>query len=97
MMFKEISSTDHGLLLYRIDFLPFDEAQEIKAAFLRVCGDYLDQLFSLQRLCRDYETITNCIRSRVPLKDSDHQLECLIKDIAESREKELLVSSLNNS
>jgi len=97
MMFKEISSTDHGLLLYRLDFLPFDEAQEIKATFLRIYGDYLDQLFRLQKLCRDYEVIANCIRSRVPLKDSDHQLECLIKGIADNREKKLLVSSFNNS
>jgi hypothetical protein len=33
MVFQEISSTDHSLLLYRIDFLPFDEAHEIKAVF----------------------------------------------------------------
>lgn len=81
MTFKEISSTDHGLLLYRINFLPFDEAQEIKAAFLKIYGEYLDQLFRIQKLCRDYEVIANCVRSRVPLKESDYQLECLIRQL----------------
>jgi hypothetical protein len=85
MTFSELSSTDHSLLLYRVDFLPFDEAQEIKARFLKVYGNYIDQLFHLQKICREYETIANCIRSRVPLKESDHQLKCVINDIAAAR------------
>ncbi|QKJ32849.1 hypothetical protein HQ865_24860 [Mucilaginibacter mali] len=82
MAFQEISSTDHSLLLYRIDFLPYDEAQEIKAAFLKIYGEYMDQLFHLQKLCRDYELIADCVRLRVPLKESDHQLECLMRELA---------------
>jgi hypothetical protein len=53
----------------------------------------MDQLFHLKKLCRDYDLIANCVRARVPLKESDHQLECLIKDIADNREKKLLESS----
>ena len=48
MAFKEISSADHGLLLYRIDCLPYDETQEITAALLKMHVEYLDQLFRLQ-------------------------------------------------
>lgn len=80
MAFEEISSADHCLLLYRIDFLPYDERQEIKEVFVKVYGEYLDQIFRLQEICKAYEALSNCIRARVPLSESDRQAECLVKD-----------------
>jgi hypothetical protein len=97
MALKEISSADHALLLYRIDFLPDDERQEIREVFINAYGDYLDRVYKLQQTCKAYEALSNCIRSRVPLSERDRQAECIIKDIADYREKKLLVSSLNNS
>lgn len=79
-MISEISSTDHSLLLYRLGFLPEDEAQEIRAVFLKAYGEYMDQLFYLQKVYRGYEAIADCIRARVPLKESDHQLKCLLQE-----------------
>lgn len=92
-MINEISSTDHSLLLYRIDFLPFDEAQQIKAAFLKVYGEYFDQLFYLHKLRHEYEVIADCVRSRVPLKESDHRLKCIMKDFADAQHREAIISS----
>ncbi len=89
----EISSADHGLLLYRIDFLPFDEAQEIREVFIKTYGEYLDQVFKLQEICKAYEALSNCIKSRVPLSESDRQRECIIKEIADYRKRKLIVSS----
>jgi hypothetical protein len=54
-------------------------------------------MLCLQEICRAYEALSNCIKSRVPLSESDCQRECIIKDMADFREKKLLVSSLNNS
>jgi len=95
MNFKEISSADHGLMLYRIDFLPYDERQEIKEVFIKTYGEYLDQVFMLQEICKAYEALSNCIKARVPLSESDRKRECIIKEIADYRKKKLLVSSLN--
>lgn len=93
MSLKEISSADHGLLLYRIDFLPFDERQQIREGFIKAYGEYLDQVFKLQEICKAYEALSNCIKSRVPLSESDRQKECIVKDIADYRKKKLTVSS----
>lgn len=83
MAIEELSSTELSLLLFRVDFLPFEEAQEIKAKLKKTYGDYMDHLFYIKRIKNNYETIANCIRSRVPIKESDNQLACLLNEIHE--------------
>lgn len=81
MSAADLSSTEHSLLLFRVDFLPTEEAQAVREKLSQAYGCYLDALAHLQRTCRNYEAIADCIRSKVPIKDSERALICAYDEI----------------